>query len=190
MSMYLSLSQLEEKTPEANIKTPENETRSYFYEGKKASVFLSHKHSEVAQLKRVACLLEQLCSWVYVDWLDPTMPQKTCGKTAENIKKKIIQYDKFILVATENAISSKWCNWELGYGDAQKYNSEKIALFPIRNNGMDWSGSEYLEIYPVIGYVEQYQNVPDFGYLLPGYYVFYYYGEKKAIRLTTWLSKE
>lgn len=146
MSMYLSLSQLEEKTPEANIKTPENETRSSFYEGKKASVFLSHKHSEVAQLKRIACLLEQLCSWVYVDWLDPTMPKKTCGKTAENIKKKIIQYDKFILVATENAISSKWCNWELGYGDAQKYNSEKIALFPIRNNGMDWSGSEYLEI--------------------------------------------
>lgn len=140
MSMYLSLSQLEEKTPEANIKTPENETRSSFYEGKKASVFLSHKHSEVAQLKRIACLLEQLCSWVYVDWLDPTMPKKTCGKTAENIKKKIIQYDKFILVATENAISSKWCNWELGYGDAQKYNSEKIALFPIRNNGMDWSG--------------------------------------------------
>ena len=39
MSMYLSLSQLEEKTPEANIKTPENETRSSFYEGKKASVF-------------------------------------------------------------------------------------------------------------------------------------------------------
>lgn len=107
MSMYLSLSQLEEKTPEANIKTPENETRSSFYEGKKASVFLSHKHSEIAQLKRIACLLEQLCSWVYVDWLDPTMPQKTCGKTAENIKKKIIQYDKFILVATENAISSK-----------------------------------------------------------------------------------
>ena len=65
--MYLSLSQLEEKTPEANIKTPENETHRYFYEGKKASVFLSHKHSEVAQLKRVACLLEQLCSWVYVD---------------------------------------------------------------------------------------------------------------------------
>lgn len=77
------------------------------------------------------------------------MPAYTCGKTAENNKKRIIQYDKFILVATERAISSKWCNWELGFGDAQKYESEKIALFPICNNGQDWSGSEYLEIIAV-----------------------------------------
>lgn len=189
MSMYLSLSQLATRAVGANIVSRENTTDRDYYRGKKASVFLSHKHSEIAQLKRVAFLLEKLCSWVYVDWLDPTMPQKTCGKTAENIKKKIIQYDKFILVATEGAISSKWCNWELGYGDAQKYNSEKIALFPIRNEGMDWSGSEYLEIYPVIGYVDKYQNVEGFGYLTEGYYVFYHYGTKKAVSLTTWLSK-
>lgn len=188
--MYLSISDLESRTVGANIVSWANDTDRQFYEGKKYSVFLSHKHSEIAPLKRVAYLLEKLSSIVYVDWLDPSMPAYTCGKTAENIKKRIIQYDKFILVATEGAISSKWCNWELGFGDAQKYESEKIALFPICNNGQDWSGSEYLEIYPVIGYVDKYQNIPDFGNLSQGYYVFYHYGTKRAIPLLSWLYKQ
>lgn len=189
MYKYLSLSQLEAKTPTANIFTRDNKTNRYFYIGKKSSVFLSHKHTDLAQLKRVANLLEQLDSYVYVDWLDPSMPQQTNGETADKIKKKIIQYDKFILVATEGAISSKWCNWELGYGDAHKYTSEKIALFPIRNNNQDWSGNEYLSIYPVIGYVDDYQYIDGFGNLSAGYYVFYHYGTKKAIKLETWLSR-
>ncbi len=189
MSLYLSLGQLEARTPGTDVLTRSNPTNRYFYEGKVSSVFLSHKHNEVAPLKRVAHLLESLSTVVYVDWLDPSMPDHTCGKTAENIKKKINQYDKFILVATEGAIASKWCNWELGYGDAQKYASEKIALFPIRNDGRDWSGSEYLELYPVIGYIDNSQHIPGFGYLNTGYYVFYHYGTKKAIRLETWLSK-
>ena len=82
------------------------------------------------------------------------MPARTCGRTAENIKEKIKKYDKFILVATEGAIASKWCNWELGFGDAQKYAYGKIALFPIRYDEKDWSESEYLELYPVIGYLD------------------------------------
>ena len=70
MSMYLSLSQLEAITTGANVISRENLTNRYFYDGKKPSVFLSHKHSEIAQLKRVAYLLEQLDSIIYVDWLD------------------------------------------------------------------------------------------------------------------------
>lgn len=54
--------------------------------------------------------MRHLNSSIYVDWLDPSMPARTCGRTAENIKEKIKKYDKFILVATEGAIASKWCN--------------------------------------------------------------------------------
>lgn len=118
------------------------------------------------------------------------MPARTCGRTAENIKEKIKKYDKFILVATEGAIASKWCNWELGFGDAQKYAYGKIALFPIRDDEKDWSGSEYLELYPVIGYIDNYQYSAEFNqYLFTGYYVFYHYGTKKAIKLADWLSR-
>lgn len=63
--------------------------------------------------------MRHLNSSIYVDWLDPSMPARTCGRTAENIKENIKKYDKFILVATEGAIASKWCNWELGFGDVR-----------------------------------------------------------------------
>lgn len=86
------------------------------------------------------------------------------------------KYDKFILVATNGAIDSKWCNWELGYGDAQKFDLGKIALFPIAQNDNNWKGSEYMQIYPTIQYysgTERYSN----GNLIPrGYY--YCYNDK------------
>ena len=107
-----------------------HETR-YFSSSGNASVFLSHKHDDLANLKRVVYILEKLHSNVYVDWLDKTMPKITSGETAVKIKDKIRKMDKFILVASDAAIESKWCNWELGFGDAQKYDRGKIALFPI-----------------------------------------------------------
>ena len=54
------------------------------------------------------------------------------------------------MLATEDAIASKWCNWELGFGDAEKYLTNKIAIFPIKKIGKDFSGNEYLKIYPHI----------------------------------------
>ena len=68
---------------------------------------------------------------VYIDSKDPSMPKVTSAKTAENIKARIKQCDKFILLATNGAVESKWCNWELGYGDAHKFRSH-IALFPLK----------------------------------------------------------
>lgn len=52
------------------------------------------------------------------------MPQVTSGETAIRIKDRIDKCDKFILLATDKAVESKWCNWELGYGDAKKYPGE------------------------------------------------------------------
>ena len=105
------------------------------------TVFLSHKHDEVAVLEDVICMLKSLGVYVYVDWLDEGMPKDTCGDTARRIKQKIKECRKFILLATEGAIASKWCNWELGYGDAQKYLAN-IAIMPITEKRRDaFSGS-------------------------------------------------
>lgn len=101
------------------------------------------------------------------------MPKITSAETALNIKERIKQCDKFIFLATNGAIESKWCNWELGYGDAQKY-KDHIALFPIKSKGScdsAYKGSEYMSIYPYISYfngAEKYTN----GNSIPkGYYV-------------------
>jgi hypothetical protein len=112
-------------------------------------VFLSHKHSDTEDLRWAIALFKQLGVSVYIDWMDEEMPKKTNGETAQKIKQKIKSNKKFVLLATEDAISSKWCNWELGYGDAHKY-IEHIAILPVKSDYTDFSGSEYLQIYPVI----------------------------------------
>ena len=87
----------------------------------KTKIFLSHKHDEREFLEGAISLLKSYGVDIYVDWLDEGMPKTTSGQTAVRIKQKIKSNDKFILLATEEAIDSKWCNWELGLGDAAKY---------------------------------------------------------------------
>ena len=115
----------------------------------KVSIFLSHKHDEIQELDGAISFLKQFGVQVYVDWLDAGMPENTSGATATRIKEKIKENKKFVFLATENAITSKWCNWELGHGDAEKY-VEHIAVLPVKNSHSNFSGSEYLQIYPYI----------------------------------------
>lgn len=114
------------------------------------TVFLSHKHDEYPELRQTVALLSSLAVFVYVDWMDEDMPLTTSRETAEKLKQKIRTCSKFIFLATDASISSKWCNWELGYGDAQKFSVGSIALLPVTQNDGSWKGSEYLRIYPAI----------------------------------------
>jgi len=119
------------------------------------TVFISHKHGELEDLKDIIGFLEVNYSVkCYIDSRDPTLPIITSGKTAARIKNRIRKCDKFILLATNMAIESKWCNWELGIGDGAKY-PNSIALFPIKPKGSgdsEYKGSEYMELYPYISY--------------------------------------
>jgi len=137
----------------------------------KVTIFLSHKHGEREALDSVISFLKNFGVDVYVDWLDEGMPKYTSGKTAKRIKEKIEENSKFLFLATEGAINSKWCNWELGFGDSHKY-IDNIAVFPIRNDYDTFSGSEYLNIYPHIEYIEENTVARKIGgYFSAGYYV-------------------
>jgi hypothetical protein len=117
-------------------------------------VFISHKHSDLEDLKGLIGFLEKQYNVIaYTDGNDSTLPKVTSAETAEAIKETIKRCDKFILLATNGAIKSKWCNWELGYGDATK--GKGVAIFPINDTGLsisDYSGNEYMELYPSIVY--------------------------------------
>lgn len=119
------------------------------------TVFLSHKHDEVKELHDAIALLNSLGVSVYVDWTDKGMPSVTSGDTAIRIKDKIKANKKFVLLATDGAIASKWCNWELGYGDAHKYVRD-ITILPIAENDGTWRGNEYLQIYSWIESTDKY----------------------------------
>ena len=132
-----------------NIITESRLSRILCSTQNKVTVFLSHKHDETEILQDVISLLKNCGVDVYVDWMDEGMPQKTSGETAHKLKQKIDACRKFIFLGTEGAIASKWCNWELGQGDAKKYPSN-IAIMPIADRDGIYSGSEYMQIYPTI----------------------------------------
>jgi len=156
----------------------------------KKSIFLSHKHDELEALDGAISFLKREGAHIYVDWLDEGMPKVTNSITAVRIKEKIRNNDKFILLATEAAINSKWCNWELGLGDAAKY-IDNIALLPVEKDGTRFSGAEYVQIYPFIEYQDgqgRYSN----GKIIPvGYYVKFPMenGSRTLIKLSDWLRR-
>ncbi len=155
-----------------DVISPINE--SYQFAQKKTTVFISHKHEDLEDLKAVIGFLEKSYGIkVYIDSQDPAMPKITSGETASKIKERIVKCDKFILLATNGAIDSKWCNWELGYGDSQKY-KEHIALFPMKPKNYSnslYKGNEYMSIYPHIVQRNRGDVYSDGRLITPGYYV-------------------
>lgn len=128
-----------------------NQSRAYSKTTSTTSVFLSHSHNDKDVVEQAKFFFENLGISIYVDWADETMPERPNGTTAQKIKNQIItQNDKFVLLATNNAVSSKWCNWEVGIGDPFKLPSKKMALLPLADNSGTWNGNEYLQIYPRI----------------------------------------
>lgn len=166
---------------------------SYDFAQKKTSVFISHKHDDLNDLKGVIGFLETEYNVdAYIDSRDPSMPETTSGETAARIKDRIKSCDKFILLATNGAIESKWCNWELGYGDAHKY-QKHIALFPMKPSGEYddfYKGNEYMQIYPHIVRRNSGDTYNTGNPIKPGFYVRYKEGDTFYItELSEWLQR-
>jgi uncharacterized protein YqiB (DUF1249 family) len=142
----------------------------------KITVFLSHKHKDLEEIKEAAGViefLEDIGVKVYIDSMDNKMPEQTSGETAARIKDIIKYCDKFILLATEKAIESFWCNWELGIGDVHKF-QRHIAILPVKEKGeynYQYKGNEYLQIYPHIDYEDGTRTYTNGEKIPAGYYV-------------------
>lgn len=112
------------------------------------SVFLSHAHLDKDLVQQAQIIFKNLGIEVYVDWMDESMPQVCSGITANNIKVKIQTNEKFVLLASDRAIASKWCNWEVGIGDTYKLSKDNLLIVPIAESRDSWTGNEYLQLYP------------------------------------------
>ena len=78
-----------------SVRSVLNESRSFSYTNK-TTVFISHKHDDLKIIQGFLGFLKNMDVVTYIDAFDPTMPDYTCGKTAERIKERIKQCDKFI----------------------------------------------------------------------------------------------
>lgn len=154
------------------------------------TVFLSHKHNDLdlGELDGVIGMLRQFNVVPYIDSMDKEMPVYTCAATAKRIKEVIEFCRKFILLATNSAIESYWCNWEVGIGDVHKY-KENIAILPMADKGKDYKGNEYLKLYPSIEYFKEDRIYSNGAPIKEGFYVRSPHDERYTITpLDTWLK--
>jgi hypothetical protein len=110
------------------------------------TVFLSHSHDDRPLVEPIRRLLAGQGVILYVDWKDPEMPPVTNPDTARKIKRRIIDADKFVMLASNRSLRSRWVPWELGIGDTAK-NLTNVAVFPVTPDYGTWEGSEYVGIY-------------------------------------------
>lgn len=167
-----------------------NESRTFSKSTATTSIFLSHSHQDKDKIEQAKIFFENLGIRIYVDWMDTTMPEKTNGTTAVRIKSKIQENEKFILLATNRAVNSKWCNWEVGVGDIYKLSKNNIAILGLADNNGHWTGNEYLQIYPSIEYLDGNSRNNAGGYIPQGYYVLYpsQNGSRSYKTLEEWLK--
>ena len=159
----------------------------------KATVFISHRHDDLGDLQGVLGFFEtEYQVKVYIDSKDSSMPITTSAETAITLKDMIRKCDRFILLATNGAIESKWCNWELGFGDANKY-PDKIAILPLKPKGAkdyQYKGHEYMRIYPYIAFSDGSQKYTNGEQIAKGYYVVKPKGQTNCYcPLRLWLLK-
>lgn len=168
-----------------------NEQRTFSKSASDTSIFLSHSHHDKDKIEQAKLFFEHLGIRVYVDWMDATMPERTNGNTANRIKKKIKENEKFILIATNKAVNSKWCNWEVGIGDTYKLISDNIAVLGLADNSKVWNGNEYLQIYPSIEYQNGHSVDNNGNYIPEGYYILYpsSNGSRTFKTLKQWLKE-
>ncbi len=184
---------------ESMIKASLNESKIFKSESASFSVeptvFLSHKHDDLKDLQGVMGALKDLKAKIYIDSMDNKMPNHTSGETALRIKEIIKYCNKFVLLATDKAIESFWCNWELGIGDTHKY-IEHIAILPMKEKGASdysYKGNEYLQIYPTIDYYGSGKTYNTGQSITEGYYVCKPINEKCVRVITplkTWLNEK
>lgn len=127
------------------------------------TIFLSHSRKDRFIAQGLVYFLATLGTTVYVDWNDSDMPRVTNRETAEKLKSKIKENRLFMILATRNALESKWVPWEVGIADQCK-GDRAMALVPVADASGRFDGAEYLQLYQ---HVES-ADCGGFGVFAPG----------------------
>lgn len=115
-------------------------------------VFLSHSIRDEELVLGIVEFLKQMGKEVYVDWIEDRQLSRSAvtPETAETLRQRMNQSSRLLYLATDNASSSKWMPWELGYFDGLK--SGNVAILPLVDSAYSpFQGQEYLGLYPALG---------------------------------------
>lgn len=88
----------------------------------------------------------------YVDWIEDRQLNRSNvnNDTAATIRYRMTRCKSLFYITSDNASSSKWMPWELGYFDGLK---GKVAILPILQQNHytnSYEGQEYLGLYSYV----------------------------------------
>lgn len=120
-----------------------------FSEQIKYDLFISHSFKDKQLIEGLYQLFDEAGYRVYVDWIDDSNLDRTNvnEKTAALLKKRMNFCKALAYISTENTPSSKWCPWELGFGDGKL---GLVCILPVMQGS--YIGQEYLGLYPYLDY--------------------------------------
>lgn len=124
----------------------ENKRRNQF------DIFLSHSFKDKKYIQGLYMELTSIGYSVYVDWIiDDDLQRTNVSKaTVNKIRLRMKQSTSLIYATSENASTSKWMPWELGFMDGNT--NKKCAILPITEyEDSTFNGQEFLSVYPKIG---------------------------------------
>jgi hypothetical protein len=124
---------------------------------KRPLVFISHSSKDKLLVDSVREILYNHGADSYVDREDSEMPEKVSSQTAKRLQEKMLICDKFVMIASNNALKSRWVPWELGFAD-NSTGTSNVGIFLVEedideNNehtGEWWEKNEYVRLYKII----------------------------------------
>ena len=143
---YFTEQQLESFADSNDLEKRASQFINFSMASANLSIFLSHSHEDRKRARGIVKHFASLGIEVYVDWNDSNMPRETNRETAEKIKSKIDENMLFMVLATQNALQSKWVPWEIGVADKTK-GEARVLVIPVADPAGNFSGSEYLRLY-------------------------------------------
>jgi hypothetical protein len=122
-----------------------------FSSANRYDVFLSHAYQDADAIYGVKTIIESLGLAVYIDWIDdPGLDRGTVTtRTAQILRDRMRASSSLVYAHSSNATQSVWMPWELGYFDGFK--PSYVWILPlVSENDSEFSGQEYLGLYPPI----------------------------------------
>ena len=150
-----------------------------FSEKKGYDLFISHCFKDKELIRGLYSMFQTAGYNVYIDWIDdPNLNRANVDEnTAALIKHRMDSCKAMAYVSTVNSPTSKWCPWELGYGDGKL---GKVCIIPVMNGS--YNGQEYLKLYPYLEY-SKYASKP-----VMDFWVQDQNDDRKYILLKSWLE--
>jgi hypothetical protein len=117
----------------------------------KAAVFLSHSSSDDEHVDRVILFFKEFDAVVYADDYDKSLPEPPNTTTASQLRNRIADTSRFVVLVSPNSRHSRWIPWELGIADG-RMGIAPIAILPVTPSGdeEEWTKEQYFGLYPRI----------------------------------------